>query len=69
MCLLDFFQLELAAGRTRAVSARLDLATLPSVLLIPLAFSPCFEANEGIGRLVIGSSECSSLCLPWVNET
>ena len=63
----DFFQSGLAAGHSRVVSARLDLVTLSSVLLVPLAFSPCLDANGGIDLLAIGSSECSSLGLPRVN--
>ena len=52
---------------SRVISARLDLATLLSILLISLAFSPCPDANGGIGLLLIGSSERSSLHLPRVN--
>ena len=63
----DFFQSGLATNHSRVVSARPDLATLSSVLLVPLVFSPCPDANGGIDLLAIGSSECSSLGLPRVN--
>ena len=65
----DFFRSGLVVGHSCVVSARLDLTTLSSVLLFPLAFSPCSDANRGISLLVIGSSECSSLRLPRVNHT
>ena len=65
--LCDFFRYRLATGHSRAVSAQLDLAALSFVLLVPLAFSPCRDANVGIGLLKIGLSECSSLLLPRVN--
>ena len=67
--LCDFFQSRLTTGRSRAVRARPNLATLSFVLLVPLAFSPCPDTNGRIGLLAIGSSECLSLRLPWVNET
>ena len=69
MRLCDFFQSRFTAGHPRAVSSCSGLATLLSVLFVPLAFSPCTDANGGIGLLEIGSSKCSSLRLPWVNET
>ena len=52
----NFFQSRLAAGHSRVVSARPGLATLSSVLLIPLSFSLCPDANGGISLLTIGSS-------------
>ena len=33
-------------GHSRIVSARLDLATPSSVLLVPLTFSPCLDASR-----------------------
>ena len=44
-----------------------DLAPPSSFLLVPLAFSPCPDVNRGIDLLAIGSSECLSSRLPWVN--
>ena len=54
-------------GHSRIVSAKPDLTTLSSVLLVPLAFSPCLDASGGIDLLAIGSSECSSSRLPRAN--
>ena len=65
----NFFQSRPAIDHSRVVSARPGLVTLLSVLLIPLAFSPCPDANGGIGLLVVGSPECSSLRLLWANQT
>ena len=64
---LLLFSSGLAASHSHVISARPDLATLSSVVLVPLAFSLCFDANGRIGLLAIGSLECSSLCLPRVN--
>ena len=47
----DFFQSGPAAGHSHAVSARPNLATPSSILLVPLAFSPCPESNGGIDLL------------------
>ena len=69
MCLCEFFQSRLTASHPRAVNSCPSLETLLPVLLVPLAFSPCPDANGGIGLLAIGSSKCSSLRLPWVNDT
>ena len=63
----DFFQFGHATGRSHAVSARPNPTTLSSILLIPLAFSPCPDANGGIDLLEIGSSKLSSSRLPWAN--
>ena len=60
----DFFQYGHAVGHSRVINARLDLATLSSVFLVPLTFSPCPDANGGIGLLTIGSSGCLTLRLP-----
>ena len=43
-----FFQFGLATSHSRHVSAQPDLATILSVLLVSLAFSPCPNANGGI---------------------
>ena len=59
----DFFQSGPATGHSHVISAQPDPTTLSSVLLVPLAFSPCPEANGETNLLVIGSSECSSLQL------
>ena len=56
---LDFFQ-----GHSHSVSTQPDLTTLSSILLVPLAFSPCPDDNGGNDLLEIGSSKCSSLRLP-----
>ena len=56
-----FFQFGLAASHSCHVCAQPNLVTLSSVLLVSLAFSPCPNANGGIGLLATGSSECSSL--------
>ena len=53
-------------GHSYALSARLDVATPSSVLLVPLTFSPCLNANRGIDLLEIGSLECSLSRLPRV---
>ena len=65
----DFFQSRLTTGHSRVVSAQASLATLSFVLLVPLAFFPCPNANGRLGLLVIGSLKCSSLRLPRVNQT
>ena len=67
MRLCDLFRFGLAIDHSRVVSAKPNPATLSYVLLVPFAFSPCPEANGGIGFLEIGSPECSSLCLPQVD--
>ena len=59
-----FFQSGPRTGRSRVVSAQPDLATPSSVLLVPLAFSPCPNIEGGIDLLAIGSSECLSSQLP-----
>ena len=40
-----FFQSRPATGHSHAISAQLDLATPSYVLLVPIAFSPCLDAN------------------------
>ena len=40
----------------------------PYVLLVPSAFSPCPDANGGIGLMAIGSSECLILQILWTNR-
>ena len=56
----EFFQSRLAIGHSSIVRAWLDLATLSSVFLVPLAFSLCPDANGRIDLLAIGSYECFS---------
>ena len=63
----DFFQSRPATGHSQVVNAQPDSATFSFVLLVPLAFSPCPDANGGIGLLAIGSSECLLLQLPQAN--
>ena len=65
----DFFQSRPATGHCHAISARPDLATPSSLLLIPLVFSSCPKANGGIDLLEIGLSKCSSSRLPRANWT
>ena len=54
----DFFQSGPTTGHSHSVSALPDLITPSSILLVPLAFSPCPDVNGGINLLTIGSSEC-----------
>ena len=53
MHLCDFFRSGLAAGHSRAITTRLDLATLSSVLLVPLTFSLYLSSDWFIRTLVI----------------
>ena len=60
----SFFQSTPVIGHSHAISTQPNLATPSSVLLVPLAFSPCPDINGEIDLLVIGSLKCSSLQLP-----
>ena len=57
----DSFQSEPATGYSHATSVRPAPATLSSVLLIPLAFSPSPDINGGTDLLAIGSPDCLPL--------
>ena len=62
--LSDFFRSRLAVGHSRSVTARLDLATLSSVLLVSLAFSLCPYGSWFIRTLVIAPAS-SELDIEW----
>ena len=63
----EFCQSKPTTGHSHVVSARHYLATPSSILLVPLAFFSCPDANGGIDLLVIGSLECSLSRLPRAN--
>ena len=60
---IDFFLSRPVTGHSHIISAQPNLVTFSSVLLVPLAFSPCPNANGGIDPLAICLLECSSLQL------
>ena len=50
------------------MSLQHDFATPSSFLLVPLAFSPCPDANGRIDFLTTGSLGCMTLRLPQTNQ-
>ena len=64
----DFLRSESATGHYFAVSLQHVFATPSSFLLVPLAFSPCPDANGRIDFLTTRSSGCMTLRLPRTNQ-